>query len=233
MSTLLLRLAGPMQSWGVGSKFEIRRTETAPSKSAVLGLLASALGRRRGDSVEDLNKLKFGTRIDLPGEVQYDYQTVKTSKTSYISKRYYISDGIFLVGLETDDYWFLEKLEAALKKPIFHLFLGRKSYLPTQPFILGIRSLPLEAALRLEPWLVPEWRQKEVSSVVRILIDCSAYDKVAAIQKDVPISFRSERREYKNRGVMQFYINMHKDTDEDHDPMAELEEEYVSDESST
>lgn len=233
MSTLLLRLAGPMQSWGVGSKFEIRRTEVAPSKSAVLGLLASALGRKRGDALDDLNTLKFGTRIDLPGEIQYDYQTVKTGKTSYISKRYYISDAIFLVGLETDEYRFLEEIEAALKKPVFHLFLGRKSYLPTQPFVLGIRSLPLEAALRLEPWLVPEWRYKEVSSVVRILIDSSPYDKAAAIQKDVPISFRSERREYKNRGVMQFYVKMHKEKNDEHDPMAELEEEYVSDESST
>lgn len=233
MSTLLLRLAGPMQSWGVGSKFEIRRTEIAPSKSAVLGLLESALGRQRGDALDDLNTLRFGTRIDLPGEIQYDYQTVKTNKASYISKRYYISDGIFLVGLETDDYRFLEEIEAALKKPAFHLFMGRKSYLPTQPFVLGIRSMSLEEALRIEPWLVPKWRQKEVSSVVRILMDCSAYDKVTAIQKDVPTSFRSEKREYKNRGVMQIYVNMHKDMDEEHDPMAELEEEYVSNESST
>jgi hypothetical protein len=64
-------------------------------------------------------------------------------------------------------------------------------------------------------------------------MDCSAYDKVTAIQKDVPTSFRSEKREYKNRGVMQIYVNMHKDMDEEHDPMAELEEEYVSNESST
>ena len=27
MSTLLLRLAGPVQSWGIDSKFEVRRTE--------------------------------------------------------------------------------------------------------------------------------------------------------------------------------------------------------------
>ena len=43
MSTLLLRLAGPVQSWGIDSKFEVRRTENAPSKSGVTGLLAAAL----------------------------------------------------------------------------------------------------------------------------------------------------------------------------------------------
>ena len=44
MSTLLLRFAGPVQSWGINSKFEVRRTENAPSKSGVTGLLAATLG---------------------------------------------------------------------------------------------------------------------------------------------------------------------------------------------
>ena len=39
MSTLLLRLAGPLQSWGTDSKFEVRRTENEPSKSGVIGLV--------------------------------------------------------------------------------------------------------------------------------------------------------------------------------------------------
>ena len=43
MSTLLLRLAGPMQSWGTDSKFDIRRTGREPSKSGVIGLVAAAL----------------------------------------------------------------------------------------------------------------------------------------------------------------------------------------------
>ena len=37
MSTLLLRLAGPMQSWGTDSKFDVRRTGREPSKSGVIG----------------------------------------------------------------------------------------------------------------------------------------------------------------------------------------------------
>ena len=44
MSTLLLRLAGPMQSWGTDSKFDVRRTGREPSKSGVIGLVAAALG---------------------------------------------------------------------------------------------------------------------------------------------------------------------------------------------
>ncbi|MBR0232783.1 MAG: CRISPR-associated protein Cas5, partial [Synergistaceae bacterium] len=37
MSTLLLKLAGVLQSWGVESKFETRRTLGFPTKSGVIG----------------------------------------------------------------------------------------------------------------------------------------------------------------------------------------------------
>ena len=54
MTVLLLRLAGPMQAWGVKSRFTVRSTELAPTKSGVIGMLAAATGRRRTDPIEDL-----------------------------------------------------------------------------------------------------------------------------------------------------------------------------------
>ena len=68
MSTLLLRLAAPIQSWGI-DKFERRGTERIPTKSGVIGLVAAALGRRRNDQIEDLNALRFGVRIDKEGKL--------------------------------------------------------------------------------------------------------------------------------------------------------------------
>ena len=59
MSTLLLRLAGPLQSWGTDSKFEVRRTENEPSKSGVIGLVAAALGIRRNEEISELNSLRM------------------------------------------------------------------------------------------------------------------------------------------------------------------------------
>ena len=44
MSVLLVRLAGPMQSWGSQSRFSHRDTEREPTKSGVVGLLSAALG---------------------------------------------------------------------------------------------------------------------------------------------------------------------------------------------
>lgn len=38
MTALLLRLAGPLQSWGTSSRFTRRATDRAPSKSGVIGL---------------------------------------------------------------------------------------------------------------------------------------------------------------------------------------------------
>lgn len=53
MSVLLLQLAGPLQSWGDSSRFVRRETRNEPTKSGVIGMLASAQGRTREDSIED------------------------------------------------------------------------------------------------------------------------------------------------------------------------------------
>ena len=128
MSTLLLRLAGPVQSWGIDSKFEVRRTENAPSKSGVTGLLAAALGIQRNEDISSLNQLRLGVRTDQEGKLLKDFHTAHSEKNSYITTRYYLSDAIFLVGLECEDKGFLQKLEYALKHPAFPLFLGRYGY---------------------------------------------------------------------------------------------------------
>ena len=65
MKTLLMRLAGPMQSWGTQSQFRERDTGLEPSKSGVIGLLCAALGRPREESVADLAALdRKSTRLN-------------------------------------------------------------------------------------------------------------------------------------------------------------------------
>src|SRR5258706_11213757 len=75
MSTLLLRLAAPMQSWGTQSRFVVRDTGLEPSKSGVIGLLCAALGRPREAPMEDLARLRMGVRVDREGVMQTDYHT--------------------------------------------------------------------------------------------------------------------------------------------------------------
>ena len=80
-NTLFLRLEGPLQAWGSHeSKFVIRRTTEAPTKSGVIGLLCAALGVSRSQAGDEwlpkLIELRFGVRIDVPGIRWWDYHTV-------------------------------------------------------------------------------------------------------------------------------------------------------------
>ena len=177
MSTLLLRLAGPVQSWGIDSKFEVRRTENAPSKSGVTGLLAAALGIQRNEDISSLNQLRLGVRTDQEGRLLKDFHTAHSEKNSYITTRYYLSDAIFLVGLECEDKGFLQKLEYALKHPAFPLFLGRRSCPPEAGMVLGIRDLPLETALEEEPWQGPEWKREKMPLKLPMFIECDPYQR--------------------------------------------------------
>lgn len=75
---LLLRLEGPLQSWGTRSRWDIRDTTPEPTKSGIIGLLGCALGYPMNDPrLEKLdNTLRFGVRIENPGRVLVDYQTI-------------------------------------------------------------------------------------------------------------------------------------------------------------
>lgn len=233
MSTLLLRLSAPLQAWGYESKFETRRTSREPTKSGVIGLLASALGRSRDESVEDLCKLNFGVRVDHEGELLHDYHTVRLNESkTYVTHRYYLSDAVFLVGLESEDEKWIQKLNNAVLNPVFPLFLGRRSCPPTLPLSLGIRPCGLLEALQSEPWLISKHMQRKINKgsdlKLRIITDADPRDTRAVRQKDSPISFDPRKRQYGYRPVVEhnpITISIPTEFSEystEHDAMAEL-----------
>lgn len=228
MSTLLLRLAAPMQSWGAASKFDTRSTEREPTKSGVIGLLASALGVRRDDreTLDELSALRFGVRVDREGKLLRDFHMAHAVKSSYVTYRYYLCDAVFLCGLESDDETALEQYDYALKHPVYPLFLGRRSCPPTLPLSLGIRGCDLETALRSEPQLIEPQPGKN-DAPGRIVLDAAPTDTGAAVSKDVPVSFSPLRREFGYRKYREIII--HENMQTEHDPFAELEAEYGSD----
>lgn len=216
MATLLLRLAGPMQSWGVQSLYEVRDSEREPSKSGVIGLLCAALGRPRTEPLDDLASLRFGVRADREGRLASDYQTWQELKPGGvvgergISRRYYLADAVFLAGLEGDGD-LLATLEAALRRPRWALYLGRKAFVPSRPVWLkdGLREHEtLEKALERYRWIggpgVPPAR-------LRVVTDCAEGERLVA---DVPLSF-AERR-FASRRVRTSFVPC---------PAAEEEEE--------
>lgn len=234
MSTLLLRISAPLQAWGYESKFETRRTSREPTKSGVIGLLASALGRSRDESVQDLNEISFGVRVDHEGELLHDYHTVKLNESkTYVTHRYYLSDAVFLVGLESDNEELLQKLNNAVLSPAFPLFLGRRSCPPTLPLSLGIRECSLLEALQSEPWLISQYMQKKLKNrsefKLRIITDSDPKDSRAVRQKDVAVSFDPRKRQYGYRPIVEHtpitMVNKNYEFPEyntEHDVMAEL-----------
>ena len=92
---LLLRLEGPLQSWGTRARWDVRDTAHEPTKPGVVGLLACACGLERGDeTLQTMNDaLRFGVRVEHAGTVISDYQTI----TDYIPS----ADGKFRVRGES------------------------------------------------------------------------------------------------------------------------------------
>ncbi|MFN5515934.1 MAG: type I-E CRISPR-associated protein Cas5/CasD [Cyanobacteriota bacterium] len=182
-----MRLRGPMMSWGDHSRFTVRDSRREPTKSGVIGLLCSALGRPRWQSVTDLTALKMGVRVNKEGVLLCDYHTVQevvyhTGKgdSTVLSNRYYVADGDYLVGLEGQDLEFLTQLNQALRTPVWQLYLGRKSFVPSLPVAAGVVDLPLPEALRSYPCDYSLGRLRHVLETPESL----------DVRQDVPLSWQ-------------------------------------------
>jgi CRISPR system Cascade subunit CasD len=197
MSVLLMRLAGPMQSWGVQSRFTVRDTGLEPSKSGVIGLCCAALGRRRSAPIADLAALRMGVRVDQEGVLARDYHTAQNIltpsggiKETEVSTRYYLADARFLVGLE-GDLDLLRQIHHALRDPHWPLYLGRKAFVPGEPVWLEDGLWPqadLAQALATYHWLGSD--PKRYPEQVRVVWEDA---DGAEVRTDQPVSF-AERR---------------------------------------
>lgn len=204
--SLLLLLKGPMQSWGDSSRYKQRTTGQVPTKSGVIGLLAAAEGRRRTDPIEDLTELTMAVRVDQPGSLLRDYQTALAdgAKHANLVTRYYLSDAVFVVALESPRPEVIEGLAAALKNPRFPLYLGRRSCPAPVNLVLGIVDKPAVEALRAEPWHAADHHRKSRAKNVELPIyrDGRPGESGGFARQDVPVSFSQEHRDYSWRTVV-------------------------------
>ena len=72
---LVLRLAGPAQSWG-SAPYAVKATEGVPTRSAILGLIGAAFGAARGELPDWLHDTGILARVDRPGQVVVDLHTI-------------------------------------------------------------------------------------------------------------------------------------------------------------
>lgn len=75
-ATLLLSLDAPIQSWVATTGNKYRRSDPRPTKTAIIGLVANALGRDRDDDITDLAALDFAVRRDRAGRLERDHRSV-------------------------------------------------------------------------------------------------------------------------------------------------------------
>lgn len=176
---LLLTLYGPMAAWGTEAPGTLRSTSDHPTRSALLGLVAGALGIDDDDDTphqELVKGLGCAVRVDAPGILLRDYHTVQTiprerrvhhatrrsevtsdpeALQTILSTRDYRVDGCWTVA-----FWqraplahSLEDIRKALLHPLYVPYLGRKSCplgLPLQPEVLDAPTLK-EAFKRYTP----------------------------------------------------------------------------------
>ena len=162
-------------------------------------------------------------------------------KERYLTERYYLSDAVFLVGLEGERE-LLERIEFALSHPVFPLFLGRRSCPPTLPIVLDdIKEDGLIKVLRTYPTLDESSRMK-YNMTAHIYADYSEDDEQNSdadeprvigreARRDLAVSFdpRCRKHTYRTVAAYESVNKAEKDTDAaEHDAFAELEDADVS-----
>lgn len=217
LKTILLKFSGPLQSWGTGSHFETRHTDTHPSKSAVIGMIAAGLGYRRDEDIKmaRLNDLEFAIRIDQAGQVLRDYHTVKMYKENgefartYVTNRYYLQDAVFLVALSSEDECLIDDVNIALTNPYFALFLGRRSLPPTADLLLGVFDEDAITVLKEYPWQASAWYKKKNSGRLPIFADESLLGGGSIkIRNDEVVSFSQNRgRKFNPRKEARIFVD--------------------------
>lgn len=166
MQILLLRLAGPLMSFGTTRVDQMGSIQEFPGLSLLAGLLGNALGysHAESDKLESLQAcIRYAVRRDRGGARITDYQTVDlgqsflvdtgwttlgvmaerkgaSGETTHIRFRDYWADAVFTVALTLRPgkaSLSLDDLAHALAEPERPIFIGRKPCLPTEPILIG------------------------------------------------------------------------------------------------
>ena len=155
---LVFQLYAPLVAWGDQAVGQERPSADHPSRSALLGLLAAALGIDRADEQQHAQlsaACHFGIKLYTPGLALRDFHTAqvppadKKAKHRYtrrdelreaklgtiLSFRSYRQDSLSVVALWLGEgsAYSLTQLQNALREPRFHLYFGRKACPPAAP----------------------------------------------------------------------------------------------------
>lgn len=233
IDSLVMLLAGPLQSWGgpTPGLYE-RPTEPMPTLSGIVGILANALGLRRGDDITDLASGRLTVRADRPGVRLMDYHTIGSGDRvapvmdgggrgrTIPTERQYLADAAFLAVYtpSPDTEVDAERLLSALDNPARPLYLGRRSCPPATRIGVTVAHRSAAAIVRTAALLrdpTPSRftdinyfdAQEEVASspTVQVLVESTAGDADlirSAERMDRPHTFDPRRLYHRLRPVV-------------------------------
>jgi CRISPR system Cascade subunit CasD len=208
-------LDAPLQSWGVDSRFDHRATSSFPSRSALSGILAAALGVPKNDlsALESLNALRLDVVLfkGSAGLLLSDYHTVggghskagfmpvsadRGDKTkTVVTSREYLQDSVF-GAVWSGDSALIRRCEAALANPVWGVWLGRKSCAPASPLGRGVFPSFEKALEALERGNA--WRGLPLKAF-RLYSDAASPGESSAASMDLPVDFLN--RKFRLRGI--------------------------------
>jgi CRISPR system Cascade subunit CasD len=227
VSGFILRLAGPLQSWGGRSAFTPQRhTAPFPTRSALIGMFAAAEGRHRSEDPSHYTALEFTVRIDRPGHPLVDYHTVGggrpkhlTAATSggdhkgdaVITRRHYLADAVFIVAV-TGPPADTTRIARALHHPHWNPYLGRRSCIPDEPFLLRTNTTdPIGELLHhvpLSPAHTNQEHRATTADTVPVEFIWETYplgplpaDALTTTITDVPTCFTQHHRSHTRRRI--------------------------------
>jgi CRISPR system Cascade subunit CasD len=207
---LLLWLEGPLQSWGVNSKFNVRSSLDFPTRSGVMGLLLSAMGER-GDQEELLSHFAplpqtviAYTRRNRQQPVQLrDFHMVGSGydnkdpwQSQHIPKTSEGKNAKVVSGAKLTHRYYVQdgafavimpipsdiapRLAEALQMPCWDSCLGRRSCVPTEFIFQGLHET-VDAAEQHAAQLADSKEREEVFRV-RELTDSKEREDVFRMQ---------------------------------------------------
>jgi len=214
MRFLLFTLYAPLGSLGDIAVGERRMGWARPGRSAIFGLVAAAQGIDRKNDPAHLaleTGLFYAVKTDAPGQPFIDYHTAQMPKAkrdrvfatrreelaaddlnTVLSSREWRSDAFFTIALwlRPNSQLDLSDIKAALHRPFFTLYLGRKSAplgLPLNAQIVEADNIITAFAARMQT--------VEEEAVLK-QVDAASHPEIAFDNdaEGAPTAWRVERR---------------------------------------
>ena len=219
---ILMWLEGPLQSWGVDSRFCRKNTLEFPSKSGLLGMLCCAMGEggeqrewlatmaplkvtvlaySKGKAVpvpllRDFHMIGSGYNEKNPFEAQMVPKKANGNKSggggAKVTYRYYLQDAVFAAILEVPKEE-SERLSQALINPVWDLFLGRKNCPPSDFIFRGVFQTEGDAYSEASRIAV----EKSLKEKFKVL-DGQFEGNESIVLNDVPVEF-GQKKKYTQR----------------------------------